>query len=117
VKFQKGNKAAKGRKKGSKSRVCDSFYREWLEAYGSLGGVPLLIDFANSSKHNMAIFLSWGAKTMPSNIQLGNTPDSQGKAQALLVKVVYVGGGDPTNGGGNGDGDGNNALKHVLPTT
>ena len=114
-KGQSGN--PKGKPKGLKSKFT-TLGQAFLDAYNDnrVGGTEGLIFWVLKSEHNRALFYQWITKMLPSNLQLGNTSDNQGKAQALLVKVVYVGGGEPTNGGGNGDGNGNNALKHVLPT-
>jgi hypothetical protein len=102
--FTKGKSGnPKGRKRGAKSKICESFYKDWLAAYSDprIGGVEGLIKFASANQHNLAIFFGWGAKTMPSNLHVGNTADTDGKMQALLIKVIHTKDGD---GGGNGDG-------------
>jgi hypothetical protein len=67
--FKKGNKLSTGRPKGAKSKVSESFWLDWLEVYNKLGNVKVLEEFALSSKRNMEIFLAWGAKTIPTNVQ------------------------------------------------
>ena len=101
--FKKGHAPIGGRPKGAKSKICESFYQDWLVAYSDprIGRSEGLIKFALASAHNMAIFLSWGARTMPSSVNLGNASDADGKTQALLIKVIHTKNG---NGGGNGDG-------------
>jgi len=66
-----------------------------------VGGLRGLIEWIASSQHNRITFYGWLSKTMPSNLQLGNTPDASGNLPALLIKVIHTKDGD---GGGNGDG-------------
>ena len=103
MKFQKGNKEAKGRPRGAKSKLSESFYQDCLAAYNDpcVGGLKGLIEWIMSSQRNRATFYGWLARTMPSNLQLGNTPDADGNLPALLIKVVHT---KDDNGGGNGDG-------------
>jgi hypothetical protein len=104
VKFKKGNKASKGRPRGAKSKLCESFYQDCLAAYNDpkIGGLKGLIEWIAASQHNRITFYGWLSRTMPSNLQLGNTPALSGKPQALIIKVIHAQDGD----GGNGDGDG-----------
>jgi hypothetical protein len=104
-KFPKGNP---GRPKGAKSKLSDSFYQDCLAAYNDprLGGLEGLIAWAAASGRNRAVFYNWLAKTIPANMALGNTPDANGKLQALLIKVIHTQAGDKGNGNGNGNGDG-----------
>ena len=101
--FKKGHAPIGGRPRGAKSKICESFYQDWLVAYSDprIGRSEGLIKFALASAHNMAIFLSWGAKTMPSSVNLGNVSGEDGKGQALIIRVIHTKDGD---GGGNGDG-------------
>ena len=103
--FKKGHAPIGGRPKGAKSKICESFYQDWLVAYSDprIGRSEGLIKFALASAHNMAIFLSWGARTMPSSVNLGNTPDADGKDREFIIKVIHTKDGD---GGGNGNGNG-----------
>jgi hypothetical protein len=67
--FKKGNKLSTGRPKGAKSKVSESFWLDWLEVYNKLGNTKVLEEFALASKRNMEIFLAWGAKTIPTNVE------------------------------------------------
>lgn len=69
MKFQKGHPPSGGRPRGAKSKVSESFWLDWLEVYNRLGNADLLLEFAHSSKRNMEIFLNWGAKTIPTNVE------------------------------------------------
>jgi hypothetical protein len=90
VKFKPGNKAnPKGRPKGAKSKISESFWRDWLEVYNKLGNSGLLEEFALSSKHNMAIFLNWGAKTIPTNVQANISGQVDGN-QKLVIEIVQT---------------------------
>ena len=104
--FKKGHAPIGGRPKGAKSKICESFYQDWLVAYSDprIGRSEGLIKFALASAHNMAIFLSWGARTMPSSVNLGNAPTASGRAGQFIVKVIHVKGSGQGNGNGNGDG-------------
>lgn len=92
MKFKKGNKASKGRPKGAKSKLSDSFYQDCLAAYNDprVGGLGGLIEWISASQHNRITFYGWLAKTMPSNLHVGNAPDADGKTQALLIRVVHT---------------------------
>lgn len=107
--FQKGNKVSKGkgRPQGAKSKLSESFYKDCLAAYNDerVGGLQGLIDWIASNQHNRMTFYGWMSKTMPSNVNLGNTPDADGQSGQFIVKVIHVKG-DPGNGNGNGNGNG-----------
>lgn len=98
---QSGN--PKGRPKGAKSKLSESFYEDCLAAYNDtrVGGLAGLIEWIALSQHNRLVFYGWLSKTMPSNLHLGNAPDSSGQTQALLIKVIHTKDGDS---GGNGNG-------------
>jgi len=101
--FKKGHAPIGGRPRGAKSKLSESFYEDCLTAYNSpdIGGLKGLIMWIRTSPRNRAVFYNWLAKTFPASWQIGNTPDADGQAQALLIKVIHTKDGD---GGGNGDG-------------
>jgi hypothetical protein len=39
---------------------------------------------------------------MPSSVNLGNTPDADGKDREFIIKVIHTRDGDDGNGNGNG---------------
>ena len=84
--FQKGNP---GRPRGAKSRISESFWLDWLEVYNKLGGADALEKFAESSKRNMEIFLHWGAKTIPTNVQ-ANVSGQVKHDGKLIIEVVQI---------------------------
>ena len=89
--FTKGKSGnPKGRKQGAKSRLSESFYQDCLAAYNDprVGGLKGLIEWIASSQHNRITFYGWLSKTMPSNLQLGNAPNADGKSQALIIEIV-----------------------------
>jgi hypothetical protein len=102
--FQKGNKVSKGRPRGAKSKLSESFYQDCLAAYNDerIGGLEGLIKWIEVSQRNKAVFYGWLSKTMPSNLHLGNAPDADGKDREFIIKVIHTKDGD----GGNGNGDG-----------
>ena len=102
--FQKGNKVSKGRPRGAKSKLSESFYQDCLAAYNDerIGGLEGLIKWIEVSQRNKAVFYGWLSKTMPSNLHLGNAPDADGKDREFIIKVIHTRDGD----GGNGNGDG-----------
>lgn len=86
--FQKGQSGnPKGRKQGAKSKVSESFWLDWLEVYNKLGNAALLMEFAQSSKRNMEIFLAWGAKTIPTNVQANVSGKVDGDHK-LIIEFV-----------------------------
>jgi len=101
--FKKGHAPIGGRPKGAKSKLSESFYQDCLAAYNDprVGGLEGLITWLIASQHNRITFYGWLAKTMPSNLHVGNAPDADGNLPALLIKVIHTKDGD---GGGNGDG-------------
>lgn len=84
-KGQSGNKA--GRPKGLKNKVSESFWLDWLEVYNRLGNAELLYEFAMSSKRNLEIFLHWGAKTIPTNVQANVSGKVDGDHK-LIIEIV-----------------------------
>ncbi len=107
--FQKGNQVSKGkgRPRGAKSKLSESFYQDCLAAYNDprVGGLEGLIKWLISNQHNRTTFYGWLSKTLPSNVNLGNAPNADGKAGELIVRVIHVKGA-PGNGNGNGNGNG-----------
>ncbi len=84
--FQKGNP---GRPKGAKSKVSESFWLDWLSVYNKLGGPDMLEEFALSSKRNKEVFLNWGAKTIPTNVQ-ANMSGSVQHGGKLTIEIVHI---------------------------
>lgn len=83
-KFEKGNP---GKPKGAKSVISESFWRDWLKVYNELGGAELLKAFAESSNRNREVFLNWGAKTIPTNIEEKHSGQVE---HAVNVNVTFV---------------------------
>ena len=102
--FQKGNKVSKGRPRGAKSKLSESFYQDCLAAYNDerIDGLEGLIKWIEVSQRNKAVFYGWLSKTMPSNLHLGNAPDADGKDREFIIKVIHTKDGDGGNGNGNG---------------
>jgi hypothetical protein len=89
-----------GRPKGSVNKFT-TLKAAFLNVFERMGGEDALLAWAKASNHNTAAFYQWITKILPADINLGNTPDADGKAQALLIRVIHTKDGD---GGGNGDG-------------
>ncbi len=83
---QSGN--PKGRPKGAKSKISESFYQDALAAYNDerVGGREGLVQWVIASQRNRLVFYSWLAKTMPSNLQV--TGENGGAVQINLTKTV-----------------------------
>ena len=92
MKFKKGNKLAKGRPRGAKSKLSESFYQDCLAAYNNprVGGLKGLIEWIASSQHNRVTFYGWLSKTMPSNLHLGNASSEDGTDKEFVVRVIHV---------------------------
>ena len=87
--FKKGQSGnPKGKPKGAKSKVSESFWLDWLKVYNELGNADLIKEFAQSSKRNMEIFLNWGAKTIPSNMAVTGG-DGKGPVD-VKVRITVV---------------------------
>lgn len=91
MKFKKGQSGnPKGRKKGAKSKLSESFYQDCLAAYNDprVGGLEGLVRWIIESKRNRMAFYAWMAKTIPANLQLGD--ESGGPIAITLTKTVTV---------------------------
>jgi hypothetical protein len=101
--FKKGQSGnPKGKPKGA---VCKftTLKAAFLNVFERTGGEDGLLEWVNASNRNKAAFYQWITKMLPADVNIGNTPDADGKVNALLVKVVHVKGSGNGNGNGNGD--------------
>lgn len=88
--FKKGQSGnPKGRGKGAKSKLSESFWLDWLEVYNRLGGVEAMEKWAKESKRNLIVFFNWGAKTIPSNVDVKQSGEVKHEGK-LTIEVIQT---------------------------
>lgn len=88
--FKKGQSGnPKGKPKGARTKISESFWQDWLSVYNEIGGAETLKDFALACKRNMETFLGWGAKTIPTNVQANLSGKVDGDHK-LVIEVVQT---------------------------
>lgn len=78
--FQVGNKASKGRQKGSQNKFTANMKQVFLNVFNRLGGEEWLWDFANNDPKTFVQIL---AKLLPNNVNLG---DANGEPITITIR-------------------------------
>lgn len=79
-KFQAGNKASKGRQKGSQNKFTADMKQVFLNVFDRLGGEDWLWEFANNDPKTFVMIL---AKLLPNNLNLG---DANGEPITITIR-------------------------------
>lgn len=80
AKFQPGNKASKGRQKGSQNKFTADMKQVFLNVFERLGGEDWLWEFANNDPKTFVMIL---AKLLPNNVNLG---DANGEPITITIR-------------------------------
>ena len=78
--FQVGNKASKGRQKGSQNKFTADMKQVFLNVFERLGGEEWLWEFANNDPKTFVMIL---AKLLPNNVNLG---DANGEPITITIR-------------------------------
>lgn len=78
--FQVGNKASKGRQKGSQNKFTADMKQVFLNVFERLGGEEWLWEFANNDPKTYVMIL---AKLLPNNVNLG---DANGEPITITIR-------------------------------
>lgn len=78
--FQVGNKASKGRVKGSQNKFTADMKQVFLNVFERLGGEQWLWDYANNDPKT---FIQILAKLLPNNVNLG---DANGEPITITIR-------------------------------